>query len=322
MQDNSKQEQEGFFSLMFQFGFMMLVFWLICFLVRPLFPESKEYGEFADNGKRNFQYACDYRKIAEDESESVEEEILKGEEFTDASYEVERFVNDVYSMIVPVYNNYMNTQIEVEHIEVKQYEIYSDQMIFVEIGNEDEDILILNNTITNSEDISEEIKYEIMIALTEIYSRQIKNQSNTQYFFGEYEEQEFGPGIKRMVYEDLVDYYLEKDPNPISFFMKNQIPEFHQKVLEGSYEYLEHTFEECIENEANLRGWYTAIEALEFHLKDYYADDDKEFAYVCCLELILMPGNLEENGVLKEYAEQLIEDTVSNEYKAYLKKLI
>ena len=35
-----------------------------------------------------------------------------------------------------------------------------------------------------------------------------------------------------------------------------------------------------------------------------------------------MPGNLEENGVLKEYAEQLIEDTVSNEYKAYLKKLI
>jgi len=321
MQDNSKQEPEGFFSLMFQFSLMMLVFWLICCLLKPLFPEEKELGEYDENGKRNFQYACDYRTINEEESEDLEE-IFSNEEFTDASYNVERFINDVYSMMVPVYNKTLSETIEISHIEVKQYNFFADTYTFVsEVDGEY--VLVLEDTIESTEDISDELKHEIMICLTEIYSKEIELESMTTVSpFATIEEKEFGPGIKRLVYEDMLSIYLEENRDLISFFLNNQIPEFNKYVLEESYDFLEGEYDEIIMAKANLRGFYTAMEALEMHLRDYYELDENEHAYICCLELALMPGLIEENGVRRDYAYELISQYVPTQYWSYLSKLI
>lgn len=321
MQGNSKQEPEGFFSLMFQFALMMLVFWLICCLLKPLFPEEKELGEYDENGKRNFQYACDYRTINEEESEQSEEEIFSGEEFADASYNVERFINDVYSQMVLVYNRYLNANIEEEHIEVKKYNFFADTDVFIsEVDGKT--VLVIEEDIKRREDISDELELEIMIAITEIYSEGLHSTMITETPFSTYEEKDFGPGIKRLVYEDLVNYYLEKNPNPICFFLNNQIQDFNRLVLEGYYENVEQQYEECITQKANIRGFYTALEALEMHLQDYYGYEENEHAYICCLELALMPGLIEENGIEKDKAYEMITDNVPSQYWSYLKRLI
>lgn len=322
MQDNSKQEPESFFSLMFQFSLMLLVFWLICCLFRPFLPEQKELGEIDENGMRNFQYACDYRTINEEESEELEE-IFSNEEFTDASYNVERFINDVYSMMVPVYNKTLSENVESSRIEVMQYNFFANTDVFVsEIDGEY--VLVLEEKIKSDEDISDELKHEIMICLTEIYSKEIEVNQMEAVFpsFATVEEKEFGPGIKRLVYEDMLNIYLEKNQDLISFFLNNQIPGFNKYVLEGNYEFLEGEYDEIIMAKANLRGFYTALEALEMHLRDYYELDENEHAYICCLELALMPGLVEENGVRREYAYELIIQYVPAQYWSYLKRII
>lgn len=320
MERNSKQNEESFLSLIFQFALMMLVVWVIFILIRPFFPEQTENEPIAENGKRNFQYACQFKTIDEEDETEEFTETINVEEISEVSYDVESYINNLYILMVEKMERNFHMSIEKEHIDVKKYSFSNTTDVDI-LEDEEKSFLIVSDSVEQVANISEEYQYEIMVKLAEMYQIQYEKQ-NHNMADTYYEEKEFGEGLKRLVYENMVDISLEKNENLIIYFLKKTFPNIVSFVINGEYSQLDNAFLEAIEEKANIHIFYTPLEGLEYHLKQYYDYEKDEYEFVCCLEMALMPVIWETDEYEKETSFEKIKEHTGAEYWAYLNELL